>query len=212
MTQMQRYAAALVTVALSALVAGCQTEDPQAVPGDPEAPFQESVMGVNARIGDILLRSVHIDAPADGSRYRPGDDARLWFTAINEDPTPDVLRSVTSTAADDAQIRWDADCDGRAQQVPALTLQPVPPGPAASSAGAPAFDRYFARLIDFRNPIPSGTTIPVTFSFDRAGAITLEVPVQPGNAVRPEPSNRCAEEPAVTQPSPMNGRTVDPVG
>ena len=181
--------------ALTALVAvaamgGCQSEDPRAVPGDPQAPYQESVMGTNNRIGPVRLLSVHVEAPLD-VRYRVGDDARVWLTLLNEGPSPDVLRSVRSPVAGTTQIRWDDDCDGVATAVPALTLKPVQPNLAYSPPGVPPFDAYHLRLVDINREVLAGTTIPLTFTFDRAGTVTVQAPVQPSNAVRPEPSRRC---------------------
>jgi copper(I)-binding protein len=180
----------IVAIVVTTVASGCQTEDPQAVPGDPQAPFQESLMGTNARVGPIQLIGVHVDAPAD-VRYRPGDEARLWFTVFNQAPTADVLRSVSSPVAGTTQIRWDADCDGIGTDVAALTLRPVQPNPATAPPGVPPFDAYHVQLIELNREILAGTTIPVTFAFDRAGSVTVEALVQPSNAVRPEPSNRC---------------------
>ncbi|MEU4214141.1 copper chaperone PCu(A)C [Actinoplanes sp. NPDC026623] len=147
-------------------------------------------MGANARVGSILLRSVHIEAPPD-ARYRVGDDARVWFTALNQGTYPDVLRSLTSPYARTGQVRWDDDCDGTATVVPALVLRPAKPNLAQSPPGVPPFDAYHARLVGLNRAVLAGTTIPVTFTFDDAGSVTVDALVQPGNVVRPEPSNRC---------------------
>ena len=154
-------------------------------------------MGVNARVGPILLRSVHVEAPAD-VRYEAGDDAKLWFTVLNDGQTPDVLTAVSSTEARDTEIRWDSDCDGVAQAVTALPLRPTSPSLDASPAGVPPFDAYFARLVSLDKPILAGTTIPVTFTFERAGSVTVDALVQPGNAPRAEPSARCHSAAAAT--------------
>lgn len=195
MMRMRAVIVAVVMIVVTAMASGCQTEDPQAIPGDPQAPFQESVMGTNARVGPIQLIGVHVDAPPD-VRYRPGDQARLWFTVFNEAPTADVLRSVSSPVADTTQIRWDADCDGTGTDVAALTLRPVQPNPATAPPGVPPFDAYHVQLLALNQEILAGTTIPVTFAFDRAGSVTVEALVQPSNAVRPEPSNRCHTGPS----------------
>ncbi|WP_369077300.1 copper chaperone PCu(A)C [Paractinoplanes hotanensis] len=153
-------------------------------------------MGANATVGPIELLSVHIEAPTD-VRYQEGDDARLWFTVYNEGRRADVLRSVQSPYANAGEIRWDADCDGNATAVPALTFQPVEPNPAASRLGVPPFDAYHVQLVGLNRAVPAGTTIPVTFTFEDAGSVTVDAAVQPSTAVRPEPSNRCHEGPSV---------------
>lgn len=209
MMRMKAVTAALTAIVAMAAVSGCQTEDPQAIPGDAPAPFQESVMGANARVGPIQLISVHVDAPQD-VRYQPGDQARLWFTVFNQAATADVLRTVSSPVAGTTQIYWDADCDGTGTAVPALTLRPVQPNPATAPPGVPPFDAYHVQLLALNREILAGTTIPVTFIFDRAGSVTVEALVQPSNAVRPEPSNRCYGGPSV---GPTSGEpAVTPSG
>ncbi|PRY20204.1 hypothetical protein CLV70_12585 [Pseudosporangium ferrugineum] len=156
-------------------------------------------MGANAHIGSIELIGVHVDAPQH-SRYQTGDEARVWFTLLNEGSSPDVLRDVRSPYAADAQIRWDDECDGQATTVPALTLQPLQPNIRESPPGVPPFDAYHGQLVNLNREILAGSTIPVTFAFDRAGTVTVDALVQPGNAARPEPSNRCRDE-APVRPS-----------
>ena len=153
-------------------------------------------MGTNARVGPVRLIGVHVDAPPD-VRYQRGDEARLWFTVFNESPRADALRSVSSPVAGTTQIHWDADCDGVSTVVPALTLRPVQPNPATSPPGVPPFDAYHVQLVGLNRTVAAGTSIPVTFVFDRAGSVTVEALVQPSNAVRPEPSNRCHDGAAV---------------
>jgi hypothetical protein len=126
---------AVATIIAAAMAWGCQNEDPQAVPGDPQAP--------------------------------------------------------SSPVAGTTQIRWDADCDGTGTDVAALTLRPIQPNPATAPAGVPPFDACHVRLMALSREILAGTTIPVTFAFDRAGPVTVEALVQPSNAARPQPANRC---------------------
>jgi copper(I)-binding protein len=197
----RRNISATIALAVVSAVAlgGCQTEDPVAIPGDQPAPFQESVMGVNAEVGDVLLRSVHIEAPSD-PRYQPGDDATVWFTLFNEGPRQDTLTSLTSAAAASAEIHWDKDCDGVAQTVPALPVQSEFPGLDKASGGVPPFDSYYGRLVDFKQQVLAGTSVPVTFTFADAGQVTVQALVQPSSAPRPAPTALCAA-PAASSPA-----------
>ncbi len=147
-------------------------------------------MGANAQAGAILLRSVHVEAPPTPS-YQPGDDAIVWFTLLNQGRRQDTLTSLTSTAAASAEIRWDDNCDGAAQAVPALPLQPAFPGLTEASGGVPSFDAYYGRLVGLKQEVLAGTTVPVTFTFADAGQVTVEALVQPSNAPRPAPTGIC---------------------
>jgi copper(I)-binding protein len=199
MNTSRRFLAFAVSVSV-ALASGCsRIEDPRAIPGDQEEPFQESAMGTNAELGAILLRSVHVEAPSDPD-YDPGDDPVVWFTLLNEGREPDTLLALSSPVAANAQIRRDDDCDGTAEAVSELTLLPVDPRPNPSVSGVGPFDAYFGRLTDLNRQVYAGTTIPVTFAFEKAGSITVDAFVQPSTASRPAPTGWCPG-PSIT-PSP----------
>lgn len=169
--------------AVLAVVPGCVS--------DPQDVVQAGVMGANARIGDILLRSVHVEAPAVAA-YPAGGEARVWLTLINEGTTPDALTGVSTPVAERVEVRWDQDCDGEYRAVRLLPLEPAQP-PRASTAGVPPFDAYHLRVVGFEEPILAGTAIDLAFVFRAAGTVTVEAHVQPSDAPRAEPSLRCAE-------------------
>ena len=162
---------------------------------------QSGVMGANAQVGDVLLLSVHVEAPRH-PRYPVGADARLWFTIVNEADRPDTLTSITSPAASRVEIWWDDDCDGDPQRVPRLPLRPVRPNPAATETGIPPFDAYSGHVVDFNREVLAGTTIEVVFEFARAGRVAVDAYVQPSNAPRAEPSLRCVAQPVATGGAP----------
>ena len=204
MMRMREAIVAAAAIVATAMAGGCQTEDPQAVPGDPQAPFQESLMGANARVSPVLPIGVHVKALSK-VRYRPGDVARLRFTVLNEASAADALRSVSSPVAGMTQIHWDEDCDGTSIDVPALILRPVQSNLNSTPPGVPPFDAYHVQLMALNREVLAGTTIPVTFTVYRAGYVTVDALVQPSSAVRPEPSKRCytgtpAAQSAVTAP------------
>ncbi|SNY25597.1 copper chaperone PCu(A)C [Paractinoplanes atraurantiacus] len=177
----------LSTAAVASLVAAGLT----ACSPDPDpSTYEAGVMGTNAEIGPIELRSVHVEAPPDAN-YAAGADARLWLTLRNDGRDPDTLTSVSSPVAHDAEIRWDDDCDGRFDTVDRLTLEPANPVPAGdASHAASVFDAYHVRLVGLTRDVMAGTRVPVTFAFEDAGSITVEVIVQP-SVPRAEPSLRC---------------------
>jgi copper(I)-binding protein len=189
-----RFRAVTIVAALALLIAGCEADLPDAVPTEEPLQYQESAMGVNTQLGPILLRSVHIEAP-DGRGYQAGDDARLWLTLFNEGREPDALTGVRSPAARTAQIRWDADCDGTAEAVPTLPLRQEFPRVSESPAGVPPIDAYHVALT-LNRAVAAGTSIPVTFVFERAGSITVDTIVQPPAAARAQPTARCQSAPA----------------
>jgi copper(I)-binding protein len=169
-----------LTGAVAVLLAACS-----AVPQDWPSCGQ---MGVDSRVGDVLLRSVHVVAPS-GGHYPAGSDATVLLTLVNESTDVDSLVSVTSPSADRVDIRWDRQCRGTTEVMPSLPLAPES-RPDAADAERP-FDAYDLRLVGLREDVPSGGTIQLTFTFSRAGWVDTAAEVQPSNAPLPEPSHPC---------------------
>lgn len=174
-----------MVVAVAVLtIAGCVREE-----------IESGAMGTNAQVGDVLLRSVHVEAPPEGV-YQPGGEARVWVTLLNQGVAPDSLTQITSPVAEEVEIRWDRDCDGTFDTVPELPLRPTEPAATGlptteTPTGVVPFDAYHLRLVELTSPVLAGTTVELTFQFERAGQITLQAFVQPPDVPRPEPSTRC---------------------
>ncbi|GAB2584826.1 hypothetical protein Aab01nite_53680 [Paractinoplanes abujensis] len=163
----------LLVIALTAALTAC---------GDPQQVIASGAIGAEGRSGDILLRGVRVAAPPQ-PQYPAGADADVWLTLLNEGRQPDTLTGVSSPAASSVVIRSDDDCDGTPTVVSSLTLPPASsrPGPANSdnpSTTAP-FESYSLRLVGLTREVLAGTTISLTFQFQRAPAVTLDVPVRP---------------------------------
>ena len=141
-------------------------------------------VGTNGQVGDILLRAVRVPGPPEAG-FSQGADPDVWLTLLNDGAGPDELTSVTSPSARSVEILWDPTCDGTAEVVDALPLRATeatsPPAPDVPSA-VPPFGGYRLRMVDLTQPVLSGTTVPLTFVFARAGQITLRTPVRPGQA------------------------------
>jgi copper(I)-binding protein len=177
--------ATVSAVVLALTVLGC---------GEPRE-IQSGAMGVNAQVGDVLMQSVHVEAPPQGS-YPPGAEARVWLTLLNQGAAPDSLVEVASPVAERVEIRWDRECDGAFDTVPDLPLRPPEPtGTGLPGTEVPTgvvpFDAYHLRMVDLRSPVLAGTSVELTFRFERAGEITIRAQVQPPDVPRPEPSTRC---------------------
>lgn len=68
---------------------------------------------------------------------------------------------------------------------PTSPLPPTQAGPATAPSGAPTVTITITGL---RQTITPGVTIPVTFVFERAGAVTVQVPIGEDPNPRPQPS------------------------
>jgi hypothetical protein len=146
-----------------------------------EATSADESGGIDAQVGQVLLRDVSLDEPDDGD-YAPGDVARLRVVLLNQAPAPDALTAVASPAAAAARLLVDADCDG---QVEELGRIPLPPQPEKRTpqAGAPDGPEPYYRVdLKLDGQVAAGESVSVSFTFERAGMTTLQVPVEQAGA------------------------------
>lgn len=174
--------------------------------------------GANATRGGVALRAVLIPTPAQGT-YKTGEPAPLYLAISTEEGTSDTLVAVTShAAASVALVRSPFGASGSASPsasrassaspsspagtpsaTPAATPSAVPSAsPGAEDAGLKIGDGTlivlgqgvsYLELQDLTADLRPGDTVSVTFSFARAGDITLNVPVAtpdtPGSRLKP---------------------------
>ncbi len=158
---------------LSLALAGCGSEHPSAS----ESEFPHGAGGVHSRVGEVVLRDVSIDEPEDG-RYEAGDVVRLYVTVLNEAERPDTLLGVKTPVAARSFLLVDPDCDGVLDRVGEL---PLPPDPVmrTPAPGVPDGPEVFYRVdLVLDEPLRSGASVPVTFTFRNAGSTVVQVPVE----------------------------------
>lgn len=188
---------AVVTTALS--TAGCATGQHAATAE--ETPAIDGAIGT---VGSIDLRGVAILPPDSGAAsYPQGGNAAMTLVIVNTSTKPDTLTSISSPAASGWVL-----LDGN------TTLLPVAPSSSGTSTGppvvgavppqvvtiAPGHGVSFALasstqsvfLTGLKRQLYTASSVPVTFTFQSAGAITITVPVQltptPGSSTLPAPS------------------------
>lgn len=152
--------------------------------------------GVGGRLESILMRDVQFtyDGPVPGDTvYEVGDDAELQVTVVNDATTTvddglaaDRLVEVSSPIATAGEIVGDA----RIPDGYVLTAGYDQPVSSVVVPGATAVD---ITLTGLTSPVRAGLSYPVVFTFERAGQLRLEVPVEnpevlPPRAVDEEPA------------------------
>ena len=152
-----------VLLPISALVVACAAEPDVDSAG---------TMGTNAEAENVLLRNVYLVASGAGG-YSAGDDGlvRLWL--FNEADVGDALVDVRSPTSEAARIAWDRDCDGVYETVDELPLR--------ANAGVPYGTPYAVELVNFTGEVHGGTTVPITFTFRKAGEVTVDALVEAVN-------------------------------
>ncbi|QUH04067.1 copper chaperone PCu(A)C [Saccharopolyspora erythraea] len=188
----RRFSRRLVAVTLLAGLAGAGCGNPQEV-------IDSNTVGSNARVGDVLLRNVHLVATEDP--YQRGETATAKLMLFNEAQASDALVGVESPHARQVQMHWDRQCDGvheRVERIPLLPEGSVPNAPGQRIGGAP----YHLEISDLSTLVRPGTTFPLTLTFERAGTTTIEAKVQATRDGDAPPVPPCRTAPAPTTPSP----------
>lgn len=154
----------ITVVAVALVVVSC---------GEPQRDLGSNPMGSNGQVGDVVLRNVVVEPPPEHA-WRPGDDATVWLTVVSRADHGDALVAVRSDAATRVELWADRDCDGASEQVDRIS---VPAEGAVDEPGS-VDSAYHLRLVDLTREVLAGTTVPLTFVFERAGETTLDAMVE----------------------------------
>jgi copper(I)-binding protein len=147
-----------------------------------------AVNGNSAEIGLISLRNVHVVYPNDEEfTNSAGGNALLSFVIINNSPaTEDRLREVSSDAA---EVRFEPE--SARELPPSRVLVAVAPGTeenADAMLADPNTRTATVELTNLKENLTPGLTFPMTFDFENAGGVTLQVPIDAGPDVEREAS------------------------
>ena len=167
---------------IAATLTGCGTGQQSQT-----ASTEPAVNGSSATIHNIALRDIRIRAVQTGDALTPGKTVELVLVATNQDPAnPDRLLGITQ---DIGQVTLSGDTT-----VPAGgTLIVGTPDRVAATALADVSPTSTAKAtVTLTTPISNGLTYNFTFHFERAGDVTVAVPIAAG-----------AEAPRQQQPAPQ---------
>ncbi|MBA3338696.1 MAG: PT domain-containing protein [Geodermatophilaceae bacterium] len=142
-----------------------------------------TVNGAAANIGDLALRDIRILYPSSGT-YAKGSTAQLALVVVNRGLGEDRLVGVTGDFFDAAAVPTDGPT---AQPTSGPTAQPTSgptaqPGidtaiPSEASLQFGTSDSPPIELTDLSEEISAAQVVSLTFAFENAGEVTVEVPV-----------------------------------
>jgi copper(I)-binding protein len=149
---------------------------------------EPAVNGASGGVGTIALRDVRIRAQVTSAALPPGESVDLLFVAANQSDTEgDRLVSITSDTG-------TVNLSPADPEIPAARSLIVgkPDGVDADAMAAPSTAVKANATVKLTKPLANALTYNFVFKFERAGQVTIEVPVTAGDAPRAE------------QPSPMS--------
>lgn len=144
-------------LAAPAVLAGCGADEQPAVPvGGP---------GVEASVGDVELRNIRLDNPPAGI-YEVGSAALLGVAMVNGGNEDDQLVGVsgpdfTGVVVDEGDVTTN----------PSVTI------PAGGTVFTDGPEGPVVVLAGIDETLRSAESLPVTFTFERAGEVTVDAPV-----------------------------------
>jgi hypothetical protein len=141
---------------------------------------QSAVDGNQATVKNVALRNVHIQALQTGDFLRPGSTVDLVLVAVNQ--SPDINDRLLGITTDIGKVTVTGDPDLPASGV--LFFGGQNGETKKSDRPLEAGDTVKA-TIALSKPITNGPNYDVTFNFEKAGSVSLAVPIS-----APESSQR----------------------
>ena len=197
-------------VAALVLLAGCATG--QRAQSSHEVPV---VDGVSADVGSVQLRNIALAAPQAQGGYAVGGSASLTLTIVNNGNSNDqlidvaspVAGAVTSSTPDSAAASEESSEESSAgpSTPSASSASSSEPGSSSSSAAAGSFvaipcpagqavhvtptaSQMTITLQQLKQPLSSGESLSVTFTFQGSGSVTVQIPVALGEGAESTPT------------------------
>jgi hypothetical protein len=133
---------------------------------------QSAVDGAQAVINNVALRNVRIRAVQTGDFLRPGATVDLLLVAVNQ--SPDVTDKLVSITSDIGKVTVAGDPTLPASGV--LLIGPRSGQHKKSVDGVENADAVKA-TVALSKPITNGPNYDFTFAFEKAGSVSVAVPI-----------------------------------
>lgn len=141
---------------------------------------EPAINGTSGHAGAIVLRNVHLRATQTTDYVEPGTEVDLIFVAANT--SPDVADKLTGVRSDVGEVTLTGGGD---VPVNGVLVVGSPDGQETALSSIEAADAAEAK-VELSKPITNGLTYDFTFSFEKAGDVTVAVPISAGEAPRRE--------------------------
>ncbi len=133
---------------------------------------QSAVDGNQATVKNVALRNVHIQAVQTGDYLRPGATVDLVLVAVNQ--SPDITDKLVGITTDIGKVTVTGDPTLPASGVLFFGSQN---GQTKRSDKAVESGDTLKATIALSKPITNGPNYDVTFDFEKAGSVSVAVPI-----------------------------------
>jgi copper(I)-binding protein len=149
-----------------------------------------AVGGTGGVVGDVAVRNAEIAWPAGlaptGAVYRKGGEALVEMVIVNDGGAADRIVSASSEAGSQVVVTGE--------QVLAPQL-PLVAGDEGDVSAIPGAKRITVQIAGLREDVVAGRTYPLTLVFEKAGPLTVDLPVAVPTVPRQDeaPAERAGE-------------------
>ena len=138
---------------------------------------EPAINGSAANVGEIALRTVHLQAVQESDFLQPGTAVELMFVAANN--SPDTDDKLLGVASDVGQVTLAGDTS-----IPARSALIVGSPDGQSEATPMGSATPATAEVTLSKPITNGLNYTFTFDFEKAGRTTVTVPISAGESPR----------------------------
>jgi copper(I)-binding protein len=167
-----RRSAKLTALAASALIGAGAIAGCSAGQVSQTAMQQSAVDGNQAVINNVALRNVRIQAPQTSDFLRPGATVDLVLVAVNQ--SPDITDKLVGITTDIGKVTVTGDPTLHASGVLFVGSQN---GQSKKSDNAVENADSVKATIALSKPITNGPNYDFTFNFEKAGSVSVGVPI-----------------------------------
>lgn len=137
---------------------------------------EPAINGNRVSVNNVALRDIRIQATQTGDFLQPGKTVDLVLVAVNQ--SPDAADRLVGITSDIGAVTVSGDT--RLPPSGMLFIgtpegHQVAPGPLNPNTAAKA-------TVNLAKPITNGLTYPFTFTFEKAGQASVQVPISAGPA------------------------------
>lgn len=154
-----------------------------------------AVLGALTLSAPALAGDIAIAAPWARASAPNAPNGACYMEIANTGKEPDRLVSASSPAAAKAELHTHLMDNGVMKMRPVEAFEVTPGEPAVLRPGG-----NHIMLMGLTGPLKPGTSFPVTLTFAKAGAITVDVPVQEAGAMTAPGAHGMHQQPMHQQP------------
>jgi copper(I)-binding protein len=137
-------------------------------------------IGDTAAARETVRADLRISAP--WARASAGKIAEAYVTIKNTGAEPERLLAISSPAAERVELRRYPQL-GRVASPQKIKSTEIPPGQTVTLAPT----RTVLALVGLKRPLKVGSTVTLTLTFERAGAVSVFAPVVDAETLKPPP-------------------------